>query len=108
MKYLRLKKNNQFQRLFKKGKRVFCNNLTLLYTPSDKLIMGIALSKKHGNAVTRNRIKRLLRAAFTNNLDKLSCNIALVILPKVADSYNYKDFEKSLISCFKRIEKDFK
>jgi ribonuclease P protein component len=103
MKYLRLKKNTDFQKLFKKGKRVFSNDLTLLYLPSKTTVMGIALSKKHGKAVTRNRIKRLLRAAFSNNFDKLKGSYTIVILPKVKDEYCYKSFEKSLIYCLSKM-----
>jgi ribonuclease P protein component len=101
--YLRLKKNTQFQRLFKKGKRAFSPCLTLLYIPSEKLQMGIALSKKHGKAVQRNRIKRLLRSAFSNNVSSLKANYSIIIMPKVADEYSYKNFEKSLLSCFKKM-----
>lgn len=102
-KYLRLKKNTDFQRLFKKGERVYSQGLTILYRPSQQTVMGIALSKKHGKAVRRNRIKRLIRAAFIKNLNVLNEPCSMVILPKVQDDYNYKDIEKSLIACLKRI-----
>ena len=103
MKYLRIKKNTDFQRIFNRGKRVFSPCITLLYFPSDSLSMGIAVSKKHGKAHVRNRIKRLLREAFRNNCDVLEGKYSVIILPKVAEKYEYTDFEKSLVSCFKKV-----
>lgn len=106
MQYSRLKKNGDFQKLFKKGKRVFSPFITVIYTPcKQNTVMGIAVSKKHGKAVKRNRIKRLIRAAFANNISLLKGNYSLVILPKVCEEYDYKNFESSLISCLKRMEK---
>ena len=64
MKYLRLKKQADFQRLFNKGKRASSPSLTILYRPAEKMTMGISIGKKHGKSVRRNRIKRLLREAF--------------------------------------------
>ena len=103
MKYYRIKKNTDFQRIFNRGKRVFSPCITLLYFPSDKLSMGIAVSKKHGKAHTRNRVKRLAREAFRNTCDNLSENYSVIILPKVAENYSYREFESSLISCFKKV-----
>ena len=105
MKYSRLKKNGDFQRLFKKGKRAYSKTLTVIYSPArEKTVMGVALSKKHGKAVKRNRIKRLIRAAFSNNFEKLNGNYSLVIMPKICEEYSYADVEKSLLSCFRRME----
>ena len=71
MKYLRIKKQADFQRLFQKGKRASSPSLTLLYRPSDKMRMGVSIGKKHGKSVQRNRIKRLMREAFRLNQDKM-------------------------------------
>ena len=103
MKYLRIKKNADFQKLFNKGKKVFSPNITLLYFPAKKLSMGVAVSKKHGKAVTRNRIKRLLRAAFSETSDALEKNYAVILIPKVGGEYTFEAFKKSLRVCFKKV-----
>jgi len=101
--YLRIKKNADFQKLFTKGKRVFSPYITLVYFPSEKFSMGVAVSKKHGKAVTRNRIKRLLRAAFAEKLQILSEPCSVILIPKVKEDYSYKAFCKSLEICFKKV-----
>ena len=59
----RLKRKSDFDKLFSKGKKVYSRSLTMLYFPSEDFKIGYSVSKKHGNAVKRNRIKRLLRAS---------------------------------------------
>ena len=103
MKYLRIKKNADFQKLFNKGKKVFSPNITLLYFSSPKLSMGVAVSKKHGKAVVRNRIKRLLRAAFAETSDMLKKSYAVILIPKVGGEYTFEAFKTSLRTCFKKV-----
>ena len=103
MRYTRLKKNTQFAKLFKRGKRVFSPHLTLLYSPADKQIMGIALTKKHGKAVQRNRIKRIIRAAYDKNVWLLDAPYSVIVLPKAGEELTFRQVEKCLVSCFKRI-----
>ncbi len=67
--------------------------------------MGIAISKKYGKAVRRNRIKRLLRQAFYNTCPDLAKPCTIIIMPKIADEYTLDGFEKSLKVCFSRINK---
>ena len=96
MKYYRLKKQADFQKIFEKGKRAFSPSMTVLYRKSEKLTFGISVGKRHGKAVQRNRIKRLLREAFRKNADLFNGKYSLVIVPKVLEEYSLKTFEKHL------------
>ncbi len=77
--------------------------LTLIVVPSAEMRMGIALSKKHGKAVVRNRIKRLIREAFNKNSHMLKKNWAVVVMPHPAEEYSFVAFEKSFLNCFKKV-----
>ena len=96
MKYVRLKKQSDFQKLFKKGKRAFSSSLTVIYTPSNKMTMGISIGKKHGKSVQRNRIKRLVREAFRLNQDKMKGKYSFIIIPKVREEYSFSTFMRDL------------
>ena len=96
MKYYRLKKQADFQRLFQKGKRAFTATLSVLYQPSQKMTMGISVGKKHGKSVQRNRIKRLLREAFRAVQDEIKGTYSFVLIPKVCEEYSVKNFKRQL------------
>ena len=92
MKYLRLKKQADFERLFQKGKRAFSPTLTMIYRPSDEMRMGISIGKRHGKSVKRNRIKRVIREAFRKTQGEIKGSYSIVIIPKVCDTYEYATF----------------
>lgn len=91
----RLKKEKDFNLVFHKGQRLFSNSLTLLFLPSSCFKVGFVVSKKHGNSVKRNRIKRLLRESF-RSFPLCRQNFFFVILPKVKDNYSLDIFKKDL------------
>ena len=88
----RLKRKSDFDKLFSKGKKVYSRSLTMLYFPSEDFKIGYSVSKKHGNAVKRNRIKRLLRVSAREAFKDLKKNYRIVIMPKVRDEYLYEKF----------------
>lgn len=96
MKYYRLKKQSDFQKLFSAGKRFYSPSLTVIVKPAKDMIMGISVGKKHGKAVQRNRIKRILRAAFSETQDAMKGKYSVVLIPKVAEKYSFHTYEKEL------------
>ena len=100
--YTRLKKNNDFQKLFSRGKKSFSPALILLYMPAKQTMLGVCVSKKHGKSVKRNRIKRLLREAFRKVRPQVKGKYAFILLPRQADEYTLAGFEKSLRIALKK------
>ena len=96
MKYYKLKKQADFQKLFHKGKRAHSPSVTVIYKPTDKMTMGISVGKRHGKSVQRNRIKRLLREAFRLTQGKMQKNYQIVLIPKVCENYEFETYKRHL------------
>ncbi|MBO4252014.1 MAG: ribonuclease P protein component [Clostridia bacterium] len=92
----RLKKEKDFSRVFKEGKKLFSDSLTLYYLPSKELKMGVAVGKKHGGSVKRNRIKRLIRESFRSFSPEKMKNFFFVFIPKVKEEYEYRVFLRDM------------
>jgi len=98
----RLKTQKDFNLVFKQGKRLFSESLTLLFFPSKQLKAGFAVGKKHGKSVQRNRIKRLLRESFRSFTPKLTQNFFFVFIPKVKNEYSLETYKKDMNYLFKK------
>ncbi|GKU83884.1 ribonuclease P protein component [Niallia sp. NCCP-28] len=99
-KEFRIKKNKDFQEVFKKGQS-FANRQFVVYKLSkknqDHFRIGLSVSKKIGNAVTRNRIKRYIRQAFLEL--ELHLNPAMdyvIIARKPVSDMSYEEVLNSL------------
>jgi ribonuclease P protein component len=78
----RLRRRVEFEQVYSGGTRVHGRFMTVitLKTTAAFARVGIAASKKAGNAVVRNRLKRVARELF--RLNNPSCGIDIVIVPK--------------------------
>lgn len=77
-----LKDNKIFLRCFKKGNFVSCEYVTAYFIPNKSPYnrLGISVGKKQGNAVKRNRIKRIIRAAYRLNEEKIPIGYDIVFV----------------------------
>ncbi len=68
MRYKMLTRNNEFSRAYTRGKSYVHKNLVLYVNKNrqKKLRVGLTATKKIGNAVKRNRARRIMRAALYN------------------------------------------
>nr|HID59079.1 ribonuclease P protein component [Desulfobacterales bacterium] len=65
----RILKRSEFKRLSARGKRIYSGHFLIIYRPNHlkRTRLGITVSKNVGCAVTRNRIKRIIREYFRLN-----------------------------------------
>ncbi|PLR94029.1 ribonuclease P protein component [Bacillus sp. T33-2] len=99
-KELRIKKNKEFQEVFNKGKS-FANRQFVVYVlkkpGQDTFRIGLSVSKKIGNAVVRNQIKRLIRQSFHELYEHVHTgNDYVIIARKPAAEMGMEEVKKSL------------
>jgi len=100
----RIKKNAEFQTIFKRGKS-FANRQFVVYcldNEEDFFRVGLSVSKKVGNAVVRNRIKRYIRQTFLELNDYVYTNKDYIIIARnPAAKLDFHETKKSLEHVFK-------
>ena len=92
----RLKKNRAFQYVYRRGHSVACRNLVMLLAPGRELKIGFSVSKKTGNAVTRNRIKRRLRECFRPYLGDVKTGLYVIVARPSAAEAAFEDLKRDV------------
>ncbi len=95
-----LKKNHQFQFVYKNGKS-YANKYLVMYIKENGLgknRIGISVSKKVGNSVVRHRVTRLIRESYRlhENIFNSGLDIVIVARPSAA-SVSYYEIESALL-----------
>ncbi len=80
----RLLKRSDFKRVQKLGRKITTQSMLVLSLQGKigRTRLGIVVSKKVGNSVKRNRLKRLIREVFRQNKHLFDQNVDYVIIPK--------------------------
>ena len=101
MKYSEsLKKNRDFQQVYKRGTSKANRYLVMYVLPNQhmKNRLGISVSKKVGNSVVRHRITRLVRESYRLNESLFKKNLDIVVIARnSANGTNYHEIEKAFM-----------
>lgn len=101
MKYSEsLKKNKDFQMVYKKGTS-FANKYLVMYVLENHLNknrLGISVSKKVGNSIVRHGLTRLIREGYRLHEELFQCGYDIVIVARVnAKGKNYHEIKGAIL-----------
>lgn len=102
----RLKKNSQFNFIYKKGERVHTENFCLFVVKSKykDYKLGISISKKLGKANKRNLLKRRIKEIARREIDIPSfCNF-VILAKENSVCLTFIQLKEELIKLFKKYE----
>ena len=97
-----LKLNNDFRRVYARGKHAVSSRV-VVYCRKNRLSrnrVGFTVSKKLGNAVTRNRVRRRLREIVRLNAGQMKQGYDLILVARTrAVDAEYRKLEADVLRC---------
>ncbi|WP_368293456.1 ribonuclease P protein component [Dehalobacter sp. TBBPA1] len=103
LKSYRLKKKTDFQSVFTNGKSYASRQVVIYIFRGHNKKFGFIASKKVGNAVKRNRAKRLMREAVRLNIDGLKMDCEMILIARAAiNKATLQEVEKSVLYIWRK------
>ena len=92
----RLQKNRAFQYVYRRGRSVACRDLVMLVAKGRSTQVGFSVSKKVGNAVTRNKVKRRLRECFRPYLGDVKNGLYVIVARPSAAGATFQSLQRDV------------
>lgn len=98
-----IKESKRFDRIYKSADKVWHTPyFVLFYKRGERYEVGFVASKKLGNAVHRNRAKRLLRAHFIEEADNLGKGSAIFVAKPALLDVEYAKVHDKFVQALRR------
>ena len=104
---LSLKKNKEFNYIYKKGERVSTEHFTLFVVKSkyEKFKIGFSVSKKLGKANKRNKLKRRLKEICRKDINILPFRNYVLLAKDGAQEIDFVFLKEEIKKLFEKYEK---
>jgi len=100
-----LKYNRDFKWLYNRGTSIAAGYVVIYYrkTKGEKNRLGITVSKKLGNAVKRNRVRRLIKESYRLMEGSMSLGYSIVLVARTrAADCTYEQIRRDVSFLFKK------
>ena len=112
-KHQHLRSSSEFECVYQQRCRASDRNLLIYVAPNETSStnnpctrIGLSVSRKQGNAVVRNRIKRLMREVFRLSQHELPAGYDLILIPRAGSGSTLADYRRSLKRLTKKLISD--
>lgn len=101
----RLRTRAEFERVYARRVKAGDRNLLVFAAPNESgaTRIGLSVSRKHGHAVARNRLKRLLREAFRLSQHELPGSLDLILIPSREHTADLAEYQRSLVALVRKL-----
>lgn len=96
-KSLVLRSKKDIREIFENGTYKRLKIVTLVYMKTELQKAGFFVTKRHGNAVRRNKVKRWLREIYRTNKDKFS-GYSIVFLVNKPIQFDFNDLSLDILN----------
>ena len=103
MKSYTLRKNKEFQYVYRRGKSQPSGGVVLIHVPFRELKIGFCVSKRIGNSVQRNRAKRLMKEAFRSIIQNVKPARLVFVAKAGILKNNYWQIRSQMIRALKKV-----